>query len=106
MFKYTTTTLKKIENIYTEGEFQIRYERGSFKAGYCILEDKKVVVVNKFFSLEAKINCLIDILPRIEIEKELLSEKSRELLKGMMKAMPTEPAPQEHAPKEHASVPD
>lgn len=81
MFRYTTTTLTKIENVFKEGEFLVRYEKGSFKSGYCILEDKSVVIVNKFFSLEAKINCLLDILPQVDIESERLSEASRDFMK-------------------------
>lgn len=78
-FKYTATTLNRIENIFSETEYTIRYEKGSFKAGYCILENKKVVVINKFFSLEAKINCLIEILNAINVDEEKLTEKNRDL---------------------------
>ena len=46
--KYNQTTLKKLENILEEGGYILRYERGSFQSGYCILENKKVVVLNKF----------------------------------------------------------
>lgn len=78
MFKYTATTLEKIENIFSENEYAIRYEKGNFKAGYCILENKKVAVVNKFFSVEAKINCLLEILGQISVDENKLSEKSKE----------------------------
>ncbi|MBL0054097.1 MAG: hypothetical protein IPP29_22730 [Bacteroidetes bacterium] len=40
----------------------MRYEKGNFKSGYCVLETKKVVVVNKFVTLENKINTLVEIL--------------------------------------------
>ena len=76
-FKYTATTLNKLENIFSEAEYAIRYEKGNFKAGYCILENKKVIVVNKFFSLEAKINCLLEIISEINFEEETLSEKNK-----------------------------
>ena len=77
MFKYTSNTLKKIEDIYKSSGYVIRYERGNFKAGYCILESKKVVVVNKYYDTEAKINCLIDILPQVKVNEEALSDSSR-----------------------------
>ncbi|MBD0351311.1 MAG: hypothetical protein ICV65_09175, partial [Flavisolibacter sp.] len=50
--KYTQSTLDKIEKIVEESGYIIRYERGSFQSGFCILEDKKVVVLNKFLQLE------------------------------------------------------
>ena len=65
--KYTTNFLQKVESIFKSNEYVIRYEKGHFNSGYCILNDKKVIVVNKFFNVEAKINCLIDILQEIEI---------------------------------------
>ena len=48
--KYTQTTLDKLETIFEEAGYVVRYERGTFQSGYCILEEKKVVVLNKFFN--------------------------------------------------------
>ena len=76
MLKYTNYTLKKFEAIFEELEYTIRYEKGSFQSGYCIVKSQKVIVVNKFFDTEAKINCLTDILDNIEINEILLSDKS------------------------------
>ncbi|MDX5346306.1 MAG: hypothetical protein LPJ89_03390 [Hymenobacteraceae bacterium] len=77
--KYTRPFLNKLEEIFAESEFVLRYEKGSFKSGYCLLKDNKVAVVNKYFTLEGKVNCLYDILRTIEIDPEKLSEKSRQL---------------------------
>jgi len=64
-FKYTSAKLRKLEDIFKEAGYIIRYERGNFKSGYCILEQKKVVIVNKYFGLEAKINSLLEIIPQV-----------------------------------------
>ena len=77
MFKYTLTTLSKIEDIFTENGYTVRYEKGNFKPGYCILRDKKVVVVNKYFETEARINTLLEIIPQIEISESALSEQTK-----------------------------
>ncbi|MDX1905383.1 MAG: hypothetical protein SFU27_14650 [Thermonemataceae bacterium] len=74
--KYTPATLSKIEDIFAESGHFLRYEKGNFKSGYCILKEKRVIIVNKYFSLEGKINCLIDILKQLEIDNSLLSEKT------------------------------
>ena len=63
--KYTQTTLNKIEALIEEAGYFVRYERGSFQSGFCILEDKKVVVLNKFLQLEGRINTLIDLIPHL-----------------------------------------
>jgi hypothetical protein len=52
MIKYTQTTLDKIERILDEAEYIVRYERGTFQSGYCILEQRKVVVLNKFLQMD------------------------------------------------------
>lgn len=77
MFKYTVNTLKKVEDVFGESGYIIRYEKGNFKPGYCILRDKKVVVVNKYFETEARINTLLEILPQIGVEENALSEDVR-----------------------------
>ncbi len=73
MFKYTANTLKKIEDIFSEAGYLVRYEKGNFKPGYCILKEKKVAVVNKYFETEARINTLLEILPQIELDENALS---------------------------------
>ena len=75
--KYTQNTLTKLEKVLTESGYIIRYERGSFQSGYCILEDKKVVVLNRFLNPEGKINALMDIIPVIGINYDLLTLQSQ-----------------------------
>ena len=72
-FKYTPNTLKKLEELYEEARYIIRYEKGNFNSGYCILEERRVVVINKFFSTEGRINALIEILPSVNIDETELS---------------------------------
>jgi hypothetical protein len=77
--KYSKQYLHKLEDLMAETEFSLRYERGNFKSGYCILNSKKVAIVNKYFSHEGKINCLVDIIKSIEINTEKLSDKNQSL---------------------------
>ena len=76
-FKYTPATLKKIEEIIEHSGYTLRYERGNFRSGFCILDDKKVVVVNRFFELEGRINSLIDIIGNLKIDASSLPERLR-----------------------------
>ena len=75
--KYTQNTLDKIERVLDEASYVIRYERGTFQSGYCILEQRKVVVLNKFLQLEGRINTLIDIIPQLKIDSEALTPEAR-----------------------------
>ena len=83
VIKYTKQFLHKLEDLMAETDFSLRYERGNFKAGYCILNSKKVAIVNKYFSHEGKINCLVDIIKSIEINEDRLSDKNKLLHSGL-----------------------
>ena len=75
--KYTQHTLDKLEEILSEISYVVRYERGTFQSGYCILEQKNVVVLNKFLQLEGRINTLMDIIPKLVEHPEQLSPETR-----------------------------
>jgi hypothetical protein len=75
--KYTQHTLDKLEELLQELEYVVRYERGTFQSGYCILEQKKVVVLNKFLQLEGRINTLMDIVPKLVQHPQTLSAEAR-----------------------------
>ncbi|HET6721831.1 MAG TPA: hypothetical protein VFH07_03735 [Chitinophagaceae bacterium] len=77
--KYTQTTLDKLEAIVEEAGYVLRYERGTFQSGYCILEERKVVVLNKFLQLEGRINTMLDLIPQLDINTELLTDESKKL---------------------------
>ena len=81
MFKFTVHTQKKLEEIFSDGGYTVRYEKGNFQSGYCVLESKRVVVINKFHDIEAKINALLEILLQVNLNLEGLSEESSKLFK-------------------------
>jgi hypothetical protein len=82
--KYTQTTLNKIEGRIEEAGYIVRYERGSFQSGFCILEDRKVVVLNKFLQLEGRINTLIDLIPQLKIDAQALTPDSKKWFEDIM----------------------
>ena len=82
--KFTQHTLDKIEKVIEEGGYIIRYERGTFQSGYCILQEKKVVVLNKFLQTEGRINTLIDLLPMLNINIDDLTHESQKLYDELM----------------------
>lgn len=90
LMKYTQTTLDKLESIPEEAGYVLRYERGTFQSGYCILEAKKVVVLNKFLQTEGRINILIDLIPQLDINPDALTGESRKLYTGIISKLETE----------------
>ncbi len=77
---YTQHTLEKLESLLKSLGFKVRYEKGNFKTGACILEQSRVIIVNKFSNLENKIIALADLLQNTETEDSLLDEKQKAFL--------------------------
>ena len=79
--KITKKFQLKLENILESQEYKIRFEKGNFKSGYCIIKNKKIAIINKYFSLEGKINALIKIIKSIKISKKLCTKNDIIILK-------------------------
>lgn len=85
MFKYTKHSLKKTESLFEELGYAVRYEKGSFNSGYCVVESQKIAVINKFYDTEGRINCLLDILAGVEVDPKNLTEKMAKWYKVLTK---------------------
>ena len=77
--KYSKKYLNKLEDLMAETDYILRYEKGNFKSGYCIIKDTKVAVINKYYALEGKVNCIIDVIKSIEVDSSQLSKKNQVL---------------------------
>jgi hypothetical protein len=88
--KYTQSTLDKLEAIPEEAGYILRYERGTFQSGYCILESKKVVVLNKFLQTEGRINTLLELIPQLDINPDILNEELKKLYLDILSKLEAE----------------
>jgi len=93
MFKYTKYLLNKIEDVFKELEYIVRYEKGTFQSGYCIVDAHNIVVINKFFDTEARINCLLEILDRVTFDASSMSEETRKTLKKVQSVLASPDVP-------------
>ncbi|MBS1526766.1 MAG: hypothetical protein JST19_14000 [Bacteroidetes bacterium] len=80
MLNATTHTLEKLETLLRTAGYKVRYEKGNFKTGACMLLSSKVVVVNKFSNLESKIIALTELIRELDIDMSLLDEKQTAFL--------------------------
>lgn len=74
---FTNHTLEKVELLLKDLGFKVRYEKGNFKTGSCLIENSKIVMVNKFSNLESKILSIVDLLKNIDADESKLSEKQK-----------------------------
>jgi hypothetical protein len=84
IMKYTQHTLDKLEAVPEQAGYVLRYERGTFQSGYCILEEKRVVVLNKFLQTEGRINTLLDLIPQLDINPDALTLEAQKLYTEIM----------------------
>lgn len=85
MVSITQYNLDKIENLLEELGYKVRYEKGNFKTGACVIQNTKVIVVNKFSNLEIKINSLVQILREFDLVNEDLDDKQWSFYKSLIK---------------------
>ena len=84
MSKYTKTTMQKLESIFEQLGYKVRYEKGNFQSGYCIVEDRKIAVINKFFDLEGRVQTMLDIIIKMDIDTTCLEESSQGFLNRLL----------------------
>lgn len=85
MLKYTKGNLKKLENLFKAIGYRIIYEKGQFKSGYCIVNDQNMIVINKFYKTDARINSLVEIINTIDADRTTLTEEELNLLEQCQK---------------------
>ena len=82
-FNYTHHFLHKLEDMFAESDYTLRYEKGNFKPGHCLIKESKVAVVNKYYPLEGKINALVELIRSVEFKPDRLSEKNQKLFEEL-----------------------
>ena len=75
--------LQELKSLANELGASVRFEKGDFKGGYCIVRDSKVIVINKMTNLQRKIMILSAALNELGIDKIYLSPKLREIIDEM-----------------------
>ena len=80
---YTNHFLNKLEDLYSETDYQLRYEKGNFRSGYCVLKSQKIAIVNKYYTLEGKINSLIEMLKELEIDPVHFTDKNQKFFSDL-----------------------
>lgn len=82
--KFTKHTLKKIEDLFDELDYEIIYGKGNFQSGYCVVESQKKIVINRYFEVEARINSLLDILSGLNVPEGSIEEKSYDFMNKIL----------------------
>ncbi|PRD55921.1 hypothetical protein [Sphingobacterium gobiense] len=85
MLAFTQHNLGKLEDLFAALGYRVRYEKGSFRTAACVLQNTRVIVVNRFSNLEIRIQSLIQLLRDMDVDISLLDEKKATLYKVIKK---------------------
>lgn len=83
--KATLHYLDKLSAVVNEAGYTLRYERGTFQSGWCLLESKRIIVLNKFLDVEARINTLSELIPQLPVDIDKLTQESQKLYAEIIK---------------------
>ncbi|MFK7971884.1 MAG: hypothetical protein AB8F95_16070 [Bacteroidia bacterium] len=83
--RFTKNTQDKLTDILRLQGFTIRYEKGNFQGGHCVVMDQRMIILNKFFPLESKINTLAEVIRNIDINPDLITDDQAKIVKKLKK---------------------
>ena len=86
MLAYTQNSLTKLEDLLQALGFKIRYERGNFRSGTCVLQQENILVVNRFSDIEVKIKSMVQVVQSVELSEDIdLNERQQKLYHLILK---------------------
>ncbi len=75
--------IQELKSLASQLGATVRFERGDFKGGYCILKDSKVIVINKMANLQRKAFILSMALKELGVDNIYINPKLREVIEEM-----------------------
>lgn len=75
--------LQDLKSLANQMGVKVRFERGDFKGGYCIIKESKVIVINKLSNFQRKVLTLAAALKELGIEDVYLPPRLREVIEEM-----------------------
>jgi hypothetical protein len=72
--------LKELEALAASSGITVRYEKGDFEGGFCVLKDERLIVVNKKLPPAKKASVLAQGVAEIGIEDRYLKPAVREYI--------------------------
>lgn len=75
--------IQDLKSISTQLGATVRFEKGDFKGGYCLIKDSKVIVINKNANLQRKAMILAAALKELGVDEIYLNPRLREVIEEM-----------------------
>ena len=72
--------IQDLRSVASQLGASVRFEKGDFKGGYCLLKESKVIVINKNANLQRKAMILSVALKELGVDEIYINPKIRELI--------------------------
>jgi hypothetical protein len=77
-----TELTTELESIAAKLGIKIRYEKGDFEGGYCVLKSERIVVINKKLPPRARLSVLARGISEIGLENIYISPAVRDFIEN------------------------
>jgi hypothetical protein len=78
--RITKGLVESLEGVVKQIGYTLRYEKGNFVGGYCMVENQRLVLLNKYLPLEGRGLTLIELLSELNPPPELLTDEQNRLM--------------------------
>jgi hypothetical protein len=75
--------ISQLKDIANQLGVIVRFEKGDFKGGYCVVKENKIILINKFASNQKKASILASALKELGIDNLYLNPKLREIIEDL-----------------------
>ncbi len=72
--------LTELESLAKQLHISLRYEKGDFTGGYCVVKHQRTIIANKKLPLQKKLNVLAHGLSEIGLEEIFVKPTLREFI--------------------------
>jgi hypothetical protein len=80
--------LKELEDLAEKSNIALRYEKGDFDGGYCVLKAERIIVINKRLASQKRTSILAQALAEVGIEEVYLKPAVREFIEDELAKVP------------------
>jgi len=72
--------LEELEKFVRGLGITLRYERGDFEGGYCVLKEQGMIVINKLANTQKRISLLAQSIMEIGVDEKLMDENIKGII--------------------------
>ncbi len=82
--RITPKILTQLEQCFALAGYKVRYEKGNFQSGYCLIIGQKTIIINQFINTEGRVFCLVEILKQNLDIIEMQEDDTKKLITKLL----------------------